>query len=220
MKKIQEMPEFSRPREKLKDKGVQALSDTELITIILGSGNKGQDVVNLASKIVRLVTENKGNITLDLLLKVEGIGLAKASQILACIELSRRSLIKDSFKISSAKDVIRLLGSVTRNQQEYFVCFSLNGANEIIRKRIVSMNLLNEDSILSRNVFTDIITDRAASVIFVHHNPASKLKPDSVELKIYKQLSEAGKILGIIIYDFIIVSKKGCFSFRDKGLNY
>jgi len=218
MKRIKDIPEFSRPREKLKEKGVQALSDTELIAIILGSGIKGQDVRAIASKIARLIVDNKDKLSLETLLTVEGIGIAKASQILAGFELARRYIVKESIKIKEAKDVLPLLNGIADKKQEYFVCISLNGTNEVIEKRIVTVGLLDKTQVHPREVFADVITDRAAAVIFAHNHPSGELKPSSSDLKIHEQLTEAGKILGINVLDQIIVSKKGYYSFQEEGL--
>jgi len=220
MKRIKDIPEFSRPREKLKEKGVQALSDTELIAIILGSGIKGQDVRAIASKIARLIVDNKDKLSLETLLTVEGIGIAKASQILAGFELARRYIVKESIKIKEAKDVLPLLNDIAGKKQEYFVCISLNGTNEVIEKRIVTVGLLDKTQVHPREVFADVITDRAAAVIFAHNHPSGELKPSSSDLKIHEQLTEAGKILGINVLDQIIVSKKGYYSFQEEGLIY
>lgn len=218
MKRIKELPEFSRPREKLKEKGPQALSDTELIAIILGSGNKGQDVMNIASKVSRLLAENKGQITIEILSTIEGIGLAKATQILAGFELARRHIVKESVKVAEAKDILPLINDISGKQQEYFICMSFNGANEMIEKRIVTVGLLDKSQVHPREVFADVITDRAASVIFAHNHPSGELKPSNSDLKIHEQLTEAAKILGIRVLDHIIVSKKGYYSFQENGL--
>ena len=218
MKKIKDLPEFSRPREKLKEKSTEALSDTELIAVILGSGNKDQDVMSLASKIAKLIAENQGRISLETLSGIEGIGLAKASQILAGFELARRHLTKASAKVSEAKDVLPFLNDIANKQQEYFVCISLNGANEVIERRIVTVGLLDKSQVHPREVFVDVITDRAASVIFAHNHPSGELKPSNNDLKIHEQLTEAAKILGIRVLDHIIISKKGFYSFQENGL--
>ena len=97
-------------------------------------------------------------------------------------------------------------------------CLSLNGANEVIEKRIVTVGLVNKSQVHPREVFADVITDRAAAVIFAHNHPSGELKPSDSDLKIHNQLTEAGKILGIKILDHIIVAKKGYFSFQEEGL--
>ena len=220
MKKIKDLPDFSRPREKLKEKGAKALSDAELIAIILGSGSKSQDVMSMASKIAKLIADNHGQISLDELSKVSGIGLAKASQILAGFELARRYIIRESVKVTNAKDVLPLLTDIISKQQEYFICISLNGANEVIEKRTVTVGLLDKSQVHPREVFADVISDRAASVILAHNHPSGELKPSNSDLKIHEQLTEAAKILGIRILDHIIVSKKGYYSFQEEGLIY
>ncbi len=174
--------------------------------------------MSLASKVARLLVKHKGNISLDMLMNLEGIGLAKASQILASFELARRYIIKESVRISEPREVVPLLADIAEKQQEYFVCISLNGANEVIEKRIVTVGLLNKTQVHPREVFEDVITDRAASVILSHNHPSGELRPSNSDMKIHNQLTEAGKILGINVLDHIIISKKGYYSFQEQGL--
>ena len=101
-------------------------------------------------------------------------------------------------------------------QQEYFICISLNGANEVIETRVVTIGLLDQSPVHPREVFADVIADRAGSLIFVH--PSGELKAGSSDLKTHKQLTEAAKILGIKVLDHLIVSKNGYCSFQEKGL--
>lgn len=218
MKRIKDLPEFSRPREKLKEKGAKALSDEELIALILGSGTKGQDVRTMAAEIAKLIADKKGKVTFEELSQVDGIGLAKAAQILASFELARRYMVKETVKVSEAKDILPLLNDIVSKQQEYFICISLNGANELIEKRIVTVGLLDKSQVHPREVFADVITDRAASIILAHNHPSGELKPSNSDLKIHEQLVEAGKILGIKVLDHIIISKKGYYSFQEAGL--
>ncbi len=218
MKRIKDLPEFSRPREKLKERGVKALSDAELIAAILGSGGKGLDVMSLSSKVAKAISGKKGDLSLEELTKIEGIGLAKASQILAGFELARRHIVVETVKITEAKDVLPLIGRITSKQQEYFICISLNGANEVIENRTVTVGLLDRSQVHPREVFADVITDRAASVIFAHNHPSGALEPSNSDLKIQEQLTEAGRILGIKVLDHIIISKKGYYSFQENGL--
>ena len=218
MKKIKDLPEFSRPREQLKEKGAKALSDGELIALILGSGTKGQDVRTMAAEIAKLIANKNGKVTLEELSQVDGIGLAKAAQILASFEIARRYMAKETLKISDAKDVLPLLSDIVNKQQEYFICISLNGANEVIEKRIVTVGLLDKSQVHPREVFADVITDRAASIILAHNHPSGEIKPSNSDLKIHEQLTEAGKILGIKVLDHIIISKKGYYSFQEAGL--
>ena len=218
MKRIKDLPEFSRPREKLKERGAKALSDAELIAAILGSGGKGLDVMSLSSKVAKAISGKKGDLSLEELTKIDGIGPAKASQILASFELARRHIVTETIKITEAKDVLPLIDRIANKQQEYFVCISLNGANEVIENRTVTVGLLDRSQVHPREVFADVITDRAASVIFAHNHPSGALEPSNSDLKIQEQLTEAGKILGIKVLDHIIISKKGYYSFQENGL--
>ena len=218
MKTIKDMPEHSRPREKLREKGASALTDEELVAAILGRGVKGLDVVAMSKSVAKLIREHKENLSVDHLTSMPGMGLAKAAQILSAFELARRYLLKETVKIRSAKDILPLVADIANKQQEYFVCISLNGANEVIEKRIVTIGLVNSSQIHPREVFADVIADRAAAVIFAHNHPSGDPKPSDVDAKTHKQLTEAGKILGLRILDHIIVTKKGYFSFQEAGL--
>ena len=218
MRTIKDMPEHSRPREKLREKGPSALTDEELVAAILGRGIEGVDIVTMSRNVARLIRKHKENLSVDHLTSAPGMGLAKAAQILSAFELARRYLLKDTVKIKSAKDILPLVADIVNKQQEYFVCISLNGANEVIEKRIVTIGLVNSSQIHPREVFADVIADRAAAVIFAHNHPSGDPKPSDVDAKTHKQLTEAGKILGLRILDHIIVTKKGYFSFQEAGL--
>jgi DNA repair protein RadC len=218
MKSIKDLPEFSRPREKLKEKGPQALSDAELVAVIIGSGGKDQDVMTLAAKIARLIAVNKDQLTLEKLLSIKGVGSAKASQIVAGFELARRYILKESIKITDAKAVLPLISFIASKKQEHFICVSLNGAHEVIASRVVTVGLVNRSQVHPREVYADVLTDRASSVIFAHNHPSGHLMPGENDLKIHKQLTEAGHILGITVLDHIIISQKGYYSFQELGL--
>lgn len=218
MKTIKDMPEHSRPREKLREKGVTALSDEDLVAAILGMGTAGVDVRTISKQVAGLIRGHKEALTLDHLLEVSGMGLAKAAQILSSFELARRHLGRGAAKISCARDVLSLLNDISGKQQEHFVCISLNGANEVIEKRVVTIGLLDKTPVHPREVFADVIADRAASVIFAHNHPSGDLQPSEADLRLQEQLTEAGKILGISVLDHIIVGRKGYYSYQESGL--
>ena len=217
-KTIKELPEHSRPREKLRDKGAAALTDEELVAAILGMGTAGIDVRTMARQVAGFIREYREALTLDHLLSVPGMGLAKGGQILAAFELARRHLLKETVKIETAEDVVPLLAYIVGKTQEHFVCITLNGANELIEKRIVTIGLLDKSFVHPRDVFADVITDRAAAVIFAHNHPSGDVQPSDADLKTQEQLVSAAKILGIRVLDHVIVSKKGYFSFQEAGL--
>jgi DNA repair protein RadC len=218
MKTIKDMPKHSRPREKLREKGPQALTDEELVAAILGMGTAGVDVRTMAKQVTGLIREHKENLSLSHLLEIPGMGLAKAAQILSAFELARRHLFKEIVKILCARDVLPLVADITGKQQEYFVCISLNGANEVIEGRIVTIGLHNKSPGHPREVFADVIADRAAAVIFVHNHTSGELKASDADLNIHRQLTEAGRILGIQVLDHVIVTRKGYNSFQEMGL--
>jgi DNA repair protein RadC len=217
-KTIKELPEHSRPREKLREKGATALSDEELVAAILGMGTAGFDVRTIAKQVAMLIREHREGLTLDHLFSVPGMGLAKSGQILSAFELARRHLLKDTIKVESAEDVVPLLADIVDKTQEHFVCITLNGANEVIEKRIVTIGLLDKSLVHPRDVFADVITDRAAAVIFAHNHPSGDLQPSEADMKTQDQLVQAAKILGIRVLDHVIVGKKGYFSFQEAGL--
>jgi len=218
IKTIKDMPEHSRPREKLREKGPAALTDEELVSAILGMGTAGIDVRTMAKQVAGLIGEHREALTLDHLLTVPGMGLAKGAQILSAFELARRHLLKETVKIECTKDVLPLVADIAAKSQEHFVCITLNGANELIEKRIVTIGLLDKSLVHPRDVFANVITDRAAAVIFAHNHPPGDLQPSDADLKTQDQLVQAAKILGIRVLDHVIVSKKGYFSFQEAGL--
>ena len=218
MKTIKDMPEHSRPREKLREKGASALTDQELVAAILGMGTAGVDVRTISKQVAGLLREHRESLTLDHLLEVPGMGLAKASQILSAIELARRHLLKETVKITVAQDVLPLLVDIREKQQEYFICISLNGANEVIEKRVVTIGLLDKSPVHPREVFADVIADRAAGVIFAHNHPSGDEQPSESDRRIHDQLTQAGNLLGLRVLDHVIVTRKGYFSFQEAGL--
>lgn len=127
-------------------------------------------------------------------------------------------MLKDTVKITTAADALPLLADIAGKQQEHFLCISLNGANEVIEKRTVTIGLLDRSQVHPREVFADVIADRAAAVIFAHNHPSGELKPSDADLKIHEQLTQAAKILGIRVLDQIIVTRKGYYSFQEAGI--
>lgn len=218
MKTIKDLPRHSRPREKLRERGPAALTDEELVAAILGMGTAGLDVRTIARQVSGLIREHKEALTLDHLLAVPGMGLAKAAQILSAFELARRHLLREAVRIVTSEDVLPLVADIAGKSQEYFVCLSLNGANEVIEKRVVTIGLLDNSPVHPREVFADAIADRAASVIFAHNHPSGDPNPSAADLRTHDQLTEAGLILGLRVLDHVIVTRKGHFSFQTSGL--
>ncbi|MEA3498010.1 MAG: UPF0758 domain-containing protein, partial [Campylobacterota bacterium] len=157
MKTINELNNFDKPREKLLKKGVKSLKDYELVAILLGSGIKGKDVIKLSKEIVKLFEDDFHSLNLDKLLQIHGLGVAKASQIISSIELSKRYLIKQNKKISSALDVYEELKEYRDKKQEYFLTIYLDGANHICETRIITIGTLNQSLVHPREVFAPAV---------------------------------------------------------------
>lgn len=218
MKKIKNIPEFDRPREKMGQKGAKALSNLELLAVLLGSGIKGKDVFEVARDILSLAQADFENINLEKLKNIEGVGLAKACQIMAAIEFSKRFLVKEGIKVKNIDDVAKLVEELRAKKQEYFLSLTLDGASYLIQKRTVFIGTLNHSIVHPREVFADAISDRAAGIIFVHNHPSGNIDPSKEDIAITNRLLEVGKMVGIEVIDHVIVGKDGCFSFQAEGM--
>jgi DNA repair protein RadC len=218
MTKIQELHKDDKPREKLALKGAQALKDHELMAILLGTGVKDKDVFKLSKEIIKMFEKDFETLNLEKLRNIHGLGLAKASQILSAIELSKRYLIKQNKRIRYAKDIHEELREFANKKQEHFITITLDGASHIIEKRVVFIGTLNQSLVHPREVFADAISDRAASIIIAHNHPSGQLKPSYEDEAVTRRLKEVSKIVGIELLDHVIVSKEGFYSFKDEGL--
>lgn len=209
-----------RPREKLQIKGASALSDFELLQALIGSGNKQADVYKIARETLKLIKASGAEVSYDELAKVTGLGLAKITEILAALELSKRYLLKtDQPIIDSPEKAVEQLSDIRDKKQEYFVCLTLDGANRLITRRIITIGTLTSSLVHPREVFADAITDRAASIIVAHNHPSGSLNPSTADLEVTQRLTEAGELLGIKLIDHLIVTSKDhktIISLREK----
>ncbi|MEY3091191.1 MAG: repair protein RadC [Pseudomonadota bacterium] len=218
MKTIKELYKDDKPREKLFSKGVQGLKNDELLSILLGSGIQGKDVRKLSKEIIGLFEKNFEAISLDTLCNIHGLGQAKASQIIASIELSKRYLIKSNPRIGNAKDVYETLQSFATKTQEHFLTITLDGASHIINIRTVFIGTLNQSIVHPREVFADAIADRAAGIIIAHNHPSGVLEASGADIEVTQRLKEVSKLDGIELLDHVIISKNGYYSFSDEGM--
>ena len=218
MKSITQLENIDKPREKLIKKGVKALKDYELLAILLGSGVQGKDVISLSNEIIKLFEDDFENLNLEKLLSIHGLGLAKASQILSSIELSRRYLIKQNKKITSAKDVYEELKEYHNKKQEYFLALYLDGANHLIQTKIITIGILNQSLVHPREVFSYAIEKRCASIIVAHNHPSGILEASNEDINVTKRLKESGKILGIELLDHLIITNDGFVSLKEEGV--
>jgi DNA repair protein RadC len=220
MKKMHDIEEHDRPREKIRKKGASCLSNQELIAAILGSGSPGRNVRVLAKEISDIIDKNPDAVQYQDFALVKGMGSAKTSQIIACLELARRFYSGDTTtpKISTPADILPHVSFLSGKKQEHFICITLNGANEVIHTRTITMGLLNHSLVHPREVFADAITDRAASIICVHNHPSGTLDPSSQDVAITRQLADAGTLVGIRLLDHVIITDSGWLSMKEQGL--
>ncbi len=220
MAKIKDLPKIERPREKLEKYGPEKLSNSELLAILLRTGAKGVNVVELSNKILKKFSGSGLNkASFNDLKNTFGLGKVKACEIIACFELSRRLLQnKKSALILSPKDVWDELKDVRDNKKEHFVIFFLDARNQEIKREIISVGSLNANLVHPREVFEPAVRNLVAQIVIAHNHPSGDTDPSEEDLEITKRLVAASKILGIDILDHVIVSKTEHFSFKEKGL--
>lgn len=217
MIKFKDLPGELKPREKVKTAGINSLSDVELLTLILGSGTAQMDVLELAHAVQNTLHEGIHEKWIENLMQIPGIGAGKALALCASLEYSRRKYKPSTNKISTPEDIYPWLRSYVEKKQEYFLVFSLNGANEIISQRVVTIGLLNSSQIHPREVFAEAITERAASIILAHNHPSGEISPSREDIFVTEKMSGAGLLLGIPVLDHIIFSHTGFCSMLELG---
>jgi DNA repair protein RadC len=196
-----------RPREKLQARGAEALSDYELLMAIIGSGTQYADVTKLAREVQKLLKEKGSELAYEDLLSIKSLGPAKATQIMASFELWRRQFeVSERPIIDSPEKAVEQLSDIRDKKQEYFVCLTLDGANRLIAKRIITIGTLTASLVHPREVFAEAIADRAASIIVAHNHPSGSLNPSTADLEVTGRMQQSAKLLGINLIDHIIVT--------------
>jgi DNA repair protein RadC len=216
--KMSDKLKSDRPREKLQIKGASALSDFELLQALIGSGNKQADVYKIARETLKLIKASGAEVSYDELAKITGLGLAKITEILAALELSKRYLLKtDQPIIDSPEKAVEQLSDIRDKKQEYFVCLTLDGANRLITRRIITIGTLTSSLVHPREVFADAITDRAASIIVAHNHPSGNLEASDADIQVTERLQQAAELLGISLADHIIITSNDFDSISSKN---
>jgi DNA repair protein RadC len=216
-KHIKDIPKEDRPREKLLRKGAAALNDQELLAVMLGKGTPELDVMALAGKLLHVVDEKGIDVQQEDLDSLAGVGNAKAALILAALEFARRRIKPEGAKIRTPADLLPHVRHYGDRKQEHFLCASINGANEILNIRVVSIGLIDRAPVHPREVFADALADRAAAVIVAHNHPSGGTEPSSYDIEATAQLKAAGAVLGITLLDHIIFNRAGYYSFLEAG---
>jgi DNA repair protein RadC len=217
-KRIHQILPADRPREKLQRKGAAALSDFELLEVLIGSGGRGNDVGSLARQIQKLLRGGVGSLSYEALIALRGVSTATAGRVLAGLELARRHLVRDIEPLRTQHDILLRLADLRDKSQEYFIALSLDGGQRLIAQRTITIGTLDTVLAHPREVFADALADRAASVIVAHNHPSGETKPSAKDIALTQQLTAAGQLLGVELYDHFILTKTDHFSFRQHHL--
>ena len=202
------------PREKLRKKGASALSDTELLQAVVGSGGKDNDYKQIAKNLNATIQKiGADKLTIDDVMSIKGIGDAKATVVFAALEYWRRKFTKQTAPlIDSPESAARQLEFIRNKKQEYFVLLTLDGARRLIRTRIITIGTLMSSLVHPREVFSPAIEDRAASIIVAHNHPSGMLDISEQDRDVTKRIRQAGELLGIKLDDHILVAGNGFVS--------
>ncbi|MDD5435642.1 MAG: DNA repair protein RadC [Nitrospira sp.] len=224
---INEWPEEERPRERLVREGAERLSPAQLLAILLRTGSEGKSALELAIELLQLFGDLRAMsaVTVHELCSIKGIGIAKASQIKAAIEIGRRAAsypISRRRRVLSSKDVYDVYRHYIQHfhglKKEVFRLVMLDGKNRIFADYVVSEGCLTSSIVHPREVYIQAIRNSAASVIFLHNHPSGDPSPSPEDIEITKRLVAAGELLGIKVLDHIVMGEGEYLSFADKGL--
>jgi len=222
---VHDLPLSERPRERLLKLGSEALSAQEVLALILGRGVKGESVMVTSQKLLSRFGNLKGiaNASIEELTQTKGIGPAKAAQIKAALELSKRLEADISEKpkpiIKSPEDVAAVVKTRLKGKKkEHFFVLCLDTRNRLINDRLVSIGSLDTSIVHPREVFREAVSSSAASVIFAHNHPSGDPEPSKEDVELTKRLAKAGEIIGIDVLDHIIVCNENYLSLKAKNL--
>jgi len=210
------------PRERLARYGVEALKDQELLAIVLGTGYRGQNVLQVAQAILDArPKEALMEMDLQQLSRLKGVGKAKASVLVAAFELARRGLQKGLGVrpvVSCPAEAVPLLADIRDQRKEFFLCLHMNARNQLIHKEVVSIGSLSASIVHPREVFQAAVHHAAASIILAHNHPSGDVSPSKDDIDLTRRLAKAGEIMGIEVLDHIIISAADFLSLKEQGL--
>jgi len=222
---VHDLPLSDRPRERLFKLGSEALSAQEILELILGRGTKGESVMVTAQKLLSQFgnLKNLASASIEELRQIKGIGPAKAAQIRAAFELSKR--LEDlpgeaaNITVKSPEDVIKTARTLLKGKKkEHFLILCLDTRNHLIKTNVVSIGSLDCSIVHPREVFKEAISSSASSVIFIHNHPSGDPTPSDDDIKMTKRLIEAGEIIGIDVLDHIVICDREHLSMKAKNL--
>lgn len=216
--KVCEMAVDCRPRERMRKLGSSVLSDAELLAIVLQTGTKGENVIDVSHRLLSLHGSKLSTLSLKELQQIKGIGPAKAMKITALFEFSKRhaSKITHAHPIRSGKDVFTYTLPMFHNaDREMFVALHLDTKNRVVREEVISIGILDASLIHPREVFKTAIKESSRSVIFVHNHPSGDVTPSPEDIEVTSRLREIGTLLEIPVLDHVIVGKEKWYSFKE-----
>lgn len=214
LENIKKMSKVEQPRERLKNFGVSQLTDQELIALLVASGSKENGLQKITNSVINIL-DKKGELNLNDLSSIKGLGLVKSSQLCAALELGRRKSEKRNRQILDPEDVHKVVRHYASREQELFISVAINCAHEILTIDVASMGTINQCIVHPREVFSNAIKNRAIAIIICHNHPTGNLNPSLNDLHITKRLVECGKILGIEIIDHLIFSEDEFHSMKE-----
>ncbi len=214
---VRETPKEDRPRERLERLGVEALTDEELLMLIIGSGTSKRTVNEIAKDLLYELDRNP-DMKMEEMLLIPGLGQAKASSIDAALELGRRRVRGKGRVISSPSDIYKEIRHYSSRDQESLIVLMLNGAHETIGTIVATVGLLNRTIVHPREVFSEPIKRRAAAIAIAHNHPSGNVEPSDDDKDVTKRIIRCGEILGLRILDHIIFSDEKYYSFLEHGL--
>ena len=210
--RIKEIALEQRPRERLRRDGADKLSDADLLALLIQYGSKGESAVDLSNRLISTFEIDKLNsLSLQELMKIKGIGLAKASKVIAAFELSKRvnsgriceKVIKNPSDIAS-----HYIEKLKDLKKEHFIAVFLDSKNKIIKDEIISIGTLNSSLVHPREVFKEAIKQSANSIILVHNHPSGNVEPSDEDYRVNRVLVETGNLVGIKVLDHLIVGDR------------
>jgi len=214
-------PAIARPREKMLKYGPRALTNTELLAVVLGNGVEGENVLQVAEDLMRRHgTEALPGLTLAGWRTTRGIGTVKACQMTAAFELARRILVRPEaeFRVSSPREAYELVRDLKRARKEHLVALYLDAQNHLIQRETISIGALNTTRTHPREILQPAILHSALAFVLVHNHPSGSLEPSRDDLDFTRSIARAAELIGVGLTDHLIVSPRGYLSLKERGV--
>jgi len=214
-------PAIARPREKMIKYGPRALTNTELLAVVLGNGVEGDNVLQVAEDLMRRHgAEALPELTLEGWRTTRGIGAVKACQMTAAFELSRRILVRPEaeFRVSSPREAYELVRDLKRARKEHLVALYLDAQNHLIQRETISIGALNTTRTHPREILQPAILHSALAFVLVHNHPSGSLEPSRDDLDFTRSIARAAELIGVGLADHLIVSPRGYLSLKERGV--